>query len=191
VNVTTNVNSFNIDRESSAFTSRLEQLKENVLASEATKARATDLIFALQRTQEVKAVWLDYLRVRQEFTTFGARSRVEHIVHSDDSSVIIALHQPTDGSQAGLPQGCNCNSIQFLEVGPDYVAKKLASVDCVNIFDVKSPSGSSYTVYNHAVSYNSTYDLISQDVQHCHCLTISAKPKLEPTLLVIEYNYLF
>jgi len=51
-------NQYAIDAVAEAFTANLEGLVGNVLVSEETKAKTTALILELEKTQEMKGVWL-------------------------------------------------------------------------------------------------------------------------------------
>jgi len=151
------VNNYELGGVAEAFTANLQNLVQNVLVSDETKAKTTGLILDLEKTQLSKGVWLDYLEVEADLSGFlvGGKRRVETFRHPNEKGLTMAFHGPTLDTESRLPSGCFCNSIGFLYL--DKSVTSLGTVDCVNVFDVGGETAErSYTIYSHVVSYNET-----------------------------------
>ncbi|CAL8142633.1 unnamed protein product [Orchesella dallaii] len=152
------INEIHIENFSSNISSRVGRLIDEakgpallltVLSSQSSK---------LRRVTQQQPTWLEYLNFKQDWGILGPKSRVAQMKSTKSGEILVTLLQESDGQNAGLPKGCECNTVHTVSIRE--MSSKLTmgveSDKCLQVFHATSPMGTAYTVTSDTSSSNTT-----------------------------------
>lgn len=143
------INDINLSNLSTDVSERISRFVTEAQKPEEIKDKLVMQSYVLQKVSDENPVWLEFIRLKQDWTSLGPISRVDHIRRSEVGDILITLHQDTNDGGVVV--------MKMSEANPGLVPQVATGTDkCLQIFHVTSPNGNVYTVTSETPSINST-----------------------------------